>query len=194
MWLDDEKRRQLLKPARKSAATGFSLIEMLIAIVVLGIGLALAMPSYRTWIHNTQIRTAAESILHGMQRARAEAVIRNTNTSFTLGGGALWTVNQVSDNSVIESRLTGEVSDTITFTVSPVPVAPATAPTTITFSNLGAVVANADASVTITQIDVDSTALPSASSRELSLTVGVGGVIRMCDPNPSVAVGDPRHC
>lgn len=180
-----------LKP--KPGRSGFSLIELLIGIAVLAISMALAMPSYRTWIQNTHIRNAAESIQNGMKKARAEAVSRNSNVSFTMGGGGFWTVTDIVSLEVIESRPSGEVSQHVTFTVSPVPVAPATAPTTITFSNLGGVVANADASASITQIDVDSTGLPAADSRELRLAIGTGGVLRMCDPNVASS-SDPRHC
>lgn len=189
-----QKGRHVLKPGRKPGVSGFSLIELLIAIAILGIALLLGMPSYRTWIQNTHIRNATESIQNGMQRARAEAVTRNTNTAFVLGGGPFWTISQVSDGAVIEQRPAGEVSANVTLTVSPIAIPPALPPTTITFSSLGSVVANADATATITQIDIDSSVLATADSRELRLTVGVGGVIRMCDPNPGVATSDPRHC
>ena len=177
----------------KTRSSGFSLIELMIGIVILAIAMAVAMPSYSQWIQNTNIRNAAESIQHGMQRARAEAVSRNTNVAFTLGGGSFWTVSQVSDGSVIESRPAGEISNKVTMTASPVAVPPALPPTTLTLNNLGVVVPNADASTSITQIVVDSSVLAAADSRELRITV-VGGITRMCDPNPGVATTDPRHC
>lgn len=166
----------------------------MIGIAILGIGLLLGMPSYRIWIQNTHIRNASESIQQGMQRARAEAVSRNTNISFVLGGGPFWTISQVSDASVIESRPSGEISDKISLTILPVAVAPATAPTMVTFSSLGTVTANADGSVPITQIDIDSSLLPATESRELRITVGTGGIVRMCDPDIGIATTDPRHC
>lgn len=181
-------------PQTSPKPSGFSLIELMIGIVILAIAMAVAMPNYSQWIQNTHIRNAAESIQNGMQRARAEAVSRNTDVSFVLGSGAFWTIRQVSDNTVIETRPAGEVSSKVTMTVSPIAVSPALPPTTITFGNLGDVRANADASLTITQIDIDSSALAAADSRELRLTVGVGRSVRMCDPNPGVATSDPRHC
>ena len=44
---------------------------------VLGIMLALGLPSFVETIQNMQVRTAAESILDGLQIARSEAVRRN---------------------------------------------------------------------------------------------------------------------
>lgn len=177
------------------AISGFTLIELMIGIVILGIALTLAMPSYSQWIQNTHIRNTAESIAHGMQRARAEAVSRNTTVAFTLtpGGGAFWTIVQTNDNTVIESRPAGEISQSVTLTVSPVPAPSEDPPKTVTYSNLGNSVPNADGTSTITQIDVDSSALAAQDSRDLRIVVGVGGVVRMCDPNVSSA-SDPRHC
>ncbi|MBK7563538.1 MAG: GspH/FimT family pseudopilin [Propionivibrio sp.] len=182
-----------MSPTRKTRSSGFSLIELLIGIALVAITLMLAMPSFRTWIQNTHIRNAAESTVNGMQRARAEAVVRNTNVSFSFGGGSFWTIRQVSDNSVIESRPAEEILDSITRTTLPPAVPPAAPTATITFSNLGTVVANADGTASITQVDFDSTALPAADSRDLRVTIGVSGVARMCDPTVSDPT-DLRYC
>ena len=177
-----------MKPSLTSRQSGVTLIEMMIAIVILGISIALALPSYRTWIQNTHIRNAAESILNGMQRARAEAVSRNTSVSFVLGGAALWTVTDIASGQEIEARQGADISANVTITTTPANS------TTITLNNLGNVIANADASASITQVDIDSSMLAEAESRELRITVGTGGIVRMCDPNPGVATTDPRHC
>ena len=68
----------------KQAGRGFSMIELIIALAVLGVLLALAAPSFNAWISNTKIRTAAEVIQSGLQLARAEAVRRNALISFQL--------------------------------------------------------------------------------------------------------------
>ena len=41
---------------------GFSLIELVVTIAVLGILTMLALPSFSRWIANTQLRSMAESI------------------------------------------------------------------------------------------------------------------------------------
>lgn len=166
---------------------GFSLVELMIGIVVMGILLGLAMPSFRIWLQNAQIRNAAEAIQNGMQRARSEAVARNTNVEFVLGVNSSWTVSVVTPASVIESRASTEGSKNITATVSP------GGATTVTFNSFGSVVANADASATLTQVDLDSPLLAAADSQDLRVTIGVGGNARMCDPN--LASGSsPRAC
>lgn len=170
----------------KTRSSGFSLIELLIGIVILAILAGLAMPSFQAWLQNTQIRNAAESIQNGLQRARAEAVGRNTNVEFVLGAGSSWVV-QLPDGTNIESRSSNEGSRDVAVAVTPLGA------TTVTFNNFGSVLANnADASVPFTQVDFDSAVLAAAESQELRVTIGLGGNVRMCDPN--AAAPSPRAC
>lgn len=180
--------------SRERTEAGFSLVELMISVVILAIAMALAMPSFSQWIQNTHIRNAAESLLNGVQRARAEAVSRNVTVTFTVSGDNFWTVTDTALNQVIESRPRSEIPASVIITVSPAPVPPATAPTTLTFNNLGIRIPNTDASIPIDEIAVDSSALEEDDSRDLRITIGAGGIARMCDPNPAIADTDPRHC
>lgn len=174
-------------------SSGFTLIEMLIVIAIFSITLTFGVSSYRTWVQDTQIRNAAESIQNGIQRARAEAVKCNTNVAFTLGAASSWTVSHVGAcgslgaGSTVESRSSGEGSKNVTVTDKP------TGATTITFSNLGTVAANADASAALTQVNLTSS-VSSADLRNLRVAIGLGGNARVCDPNLDPASTDPRRC
>ena len=185
--LDHEKRSWVLSAFLTTRHQGFSLIELLITIAIFSITLTFGISSYRIWVQNTQIRNAAESIQNGIQRARAEAVKRNANVAFILGAGSSWDVSVVTGGAVIESRHSGEGSNNVTSTVDPAGA------TTITLNSLGAIVANVDASDTLTQVDLDSSVLDPADSRDLRVTIGLGGIVRMCDPN--LAHGsNPQAC
>lgn len=166
---------------------GFSLIELMVGVSIMAILATVAMPNFQIWLQNSQIRTAAESVSSGLQRARAEAVARNTNVTFTVWTDSSWTISVVAPASVIESRSASEGSKNVTRTVLPADA------TTITFNNFGGVVANADASATFTQVEFDSPVLPAAESKELRVTIGAGGNARMCDPNLA-AGSSPRAC
>jgi type IV fimbrial biogenesis protein FimT len=165
----------------------------MIALVMMGIVLALAMPSYKAFIQNTRIRTAAESILNGLQVARAEAVRHNANVQFILGAASSWTVGCVTATAtcpaLIQSRVTAEGSST-SIIVTPTPAAS----TTIVFNNFGALCTLAPCPVPATQLDVtvNPAVLSAAESRPLRMTIGLGGTARMCDPQ--LPVTDPRAC
>jgi type IV fimbrial biogenesis protein FimT len=61
---------------------GVTLVELVIALVILGLLFGYGLPSFSGWIQNAQIRTAAEATQNGLQLARAEAVRRNTQVRF----------------------------------------------------------------------------------------------------------------
>jgi type IV fimbrial biogenesis protein FimT len=63
---------------------GFSLIELLVGITIMGILLVMGVPSFKNWIQNAQIRTATEAIQNGLEMARSEAVRRNALVRFQL--------------------------------------------------------------------------------------------------------------
>lgn len=169
---------------------GFTLVELLIAVAVLGILTALALPSFTQWIANTKIRSTTESILAGFQLARTEAVRRNGSVQVVLGTNTGWTVTHVASGDVIQTRPATEGSDKISLviTVGGAPVA-AGGTGTVSFNGLGRV-ANA---TPITQVLVDSTAIAAASSRELQIRINAGGEARACDPSKA-ASDDPRGC
>lgn len=166
---------------------GFTLTELMIGIALIGILMTAALPEFSTWMQNTKIRTAAESVIAGLQLARNEAVRRNVNVQFAFGTGSGWAVSVPSTGTPIQAR-SSEEGSTQNITVT---LAPAGA-TTVTFNSLGRTTANADASGLLTQVDVDSSALAASVSKDLRITIGTGGNVRMCDPNaPS---GEPRAC
>ncbi|HQZ46764.1 MAG TPA: GspH/FimT family pseudopilin [Usitatibacteraceae bacterium] len=176
---------------RRAAQSGMSLIEILVAIAIVGILFALGMPSYGTWIQNTQIRTAAESILAGLQVAKNEAIRRNAPMQFKLDAGTTtqWRVNPFidPDGTPIQSRAAEEGSPNATITLTPADA------NTVTFSALGRVIPNADASPSLTRVDVDNPQIAVvADRRNLALLLPPGGSIRLCDPK--APANDPRTC
>ena len=171
----------------KSKQLGFTLIELMLTVILLGIISAIAMPSYRALVVNSEIRATAESIRTGLQLARAEAVKRNNNVRFTLTGRA-WTVGcavvTATCPATIQSKDANEgSSSTITTTTIP------NGATIVTFTSFGTTTGVGQ----IQRVTVDSTAVAASATSDLAITVGTGGNPRMCDPNVSVTT-DVKYC
>ena len=179
--LGDEKRGRVLNTLSKSGQSGFTLVELLIGVAVLAILITFAMPNLRTWTVNIQIRNAAESAQNGLQRARGEAVARNTNVEFAFLGdntSTAWEVRLPGAVDPIDSRTSKEGSVAVSRTITPVGA------TTVTFNNFGLLTANSDASATITMVEFDAVELDPNLSRELDVVIAApNGNVRMCDPH-----------
>ncbi|TDV65784.1 GspH/FimT family pseudopilin [Pseudomonas sp. LP_7_YM] len=57
---------------------GFTLIELIVVVVIVGIFAAIAMPSFSSMLHRSSVRAAADEFYDLLQYARAEAVTRGT--------------------------------------------------------------------------------------------------------------------
>ncbi len=143
------------------------------------------------------VYNAAESAQNGLQKAKSEAVKRNTNVQFVWGGGSSWQI-QLPASAVIETATT-EGAKGATAVATP------NNATTVTFNNLGGIVdpnpnANANhTTVRLLQIIFDSANYPASSGklagiRKMEVTIGAGGNTRMCDPDPNLTTSDPRKC
>ncbi len=169
-----------------NAARGFTVIELMITLAVVGILFAVGFPSMTVWLQNSHIRASAEGGLNGMQLARAEAVRRNAGVQLAFDANGGWTANVVTGGEVIQARPSGDGSANVAVAFSPVGA------NTVTFNGFGRVALNADGSSSVAQIDFDSSALAAGESRELRVAIATGGVARLCDPQ--ALAGDPRAC
>lgn len=87
------------------AANGFSLLELMITLAIIGILAAVGLPSFREMLVSARTKGAAENIMAGLRVARSEAIKRNTVVRFQLvstldnncalsTSSMLWVVNQ----------------------------------------------------------------------------------------------------
>lgn len=61
-----------------SQTKGFTLLELLVTLAVATILMAVAVPSYRQFVVSSQRADAATSLFAALQRARSEAITRNS--------------------------------------------------------------------------------------------------------------------
>jgi type IV fimbrial biogenesis protein FimT len=195
---------------------GFSLVELLIGVAVLGILISTAVPAYQVWIANTQIRNAADSIQNGLQLARMEALKRNQIVEFVLTNdsptqdnvdsinasatGANWVVRvfqatgAYSNSDFIQGKGGADGSASTQLSVAP------GGQNTIRFSSLGQASFLVGTSAKVPAkggvlVEIASTTSANSSNKIRPLSVGIstGGQIRMCDPSVTSST-DPRHC
>lgn len=183
----------------KSRQRGVSLIELMIGMIIVGILLSIAIPSFSSWIQSARIRTTAESIQNGLQVARMEAVRHNALVQITLdsliggGTGSDWTVGCVTPTAScpanIQQRSTAEGSTNINIS--------ATA-NTVAYNSLGNVT---PAGTAVNNIDIPSDGVCTAGAATAGLNkclriIVQGGKILMCDRSVSTTAvpPDPRAC
>lgn len=197
----------------KSLHRGFSMIEIAITLVILALLIALAAPSFQTWLLNTQIRNAAEGMTAGLQLARGEAVKRNQAVHFTLvspdnptvlddtcvvsAAGTSWVVSLDDPSAkcaanpsnsvvprIVAKKAGGEGSAAATVAGTD---ASGNASSSVTFNGFGLTNGAANA---LARINVTSAG---GGTRSLRLQISSGGAVRLCDPVITDTT-DPRKC
>ena len=169
-------RQRFLSTGRQR---GVTLVELMVALVILAIVLAKGIPSFKDWIQNTQIRNAAESILNGLQLTQGEAVRLNAQVQFVLTASSSWTigcvVSAVACPATLQSRSSAEGSSNAQVTATQ---------NIITFDNLGRVTPVPATSLTfsVTNPTGGTCVAVGGSMRCLNVVVAIGGLLRMCDP------------
>ncbi|MFC4761791.1 GspH/FimT family pseudopilin [Dyella koreensis] len=190
------------------ARAGFTLIEMLVSLAVLGTLLLLGVPPFRQWLRNTHIRTAAESIQNGLRYARVEASSRGAPVRFEFqSSGADWTVcvlastpscdkaQEASADNMLQRFVAAggaqEVYPSASTSVGDVSIALTDmirAGAGVTFNALGRPL---DWGATaIQRVDANTAR---ADGRRLVILISAGGMTRLCDPALRITT-NPQGC
>jgi len=201
-----------LPPIRQHAPAvrrfaGFTLIELMFGIAMVGILLALGAPAFSTFLQNARLGTRAKGFYTGLQLARTEAIRQNlpvefilTDTAINVGniqnvaatnaGGHNWVVRAWASPTasqpytLVEAKSGLEGGDAGSLQVL-------SSRDTIAFNGIGATTDNS-----AQQLDISNPGgglcAPAGPMRCWRVRVAPGGQIRLCDP--VAAAGDTRAC
>lgn len=88
-------------PARIARPTpGFTLLEILIALTLMGILGAIVGPRMASRFSATRVETAAQQVMGDLERARLEAIKRNAPVTFKRTGDATYSITYVGTRSL----------------------------------------------------------------------------------------------
>jgi len=110
-----------------SAQRGFTLIEVMIVIVIIGVMTAIGLPAFSSWSEKQAVRSASQTLLSHLKQARVLAIAENrsvsitfTSTSYTydadLSGSCGACRSQVISYDQFSSNLSISPTTTRTFT------------------------------------------------------------------------------
>jgi len=190
---------------------GVTIIEMMIALTIMALLAFLALPNISVWLNNTQIRTAGETLLAGINLARTEALRNNSVVRFQMtstldsacalsNAGTSWVVSLADPSGACDAAPSGTAAPQIIQKKSGSEGAPrvtiAGNGSVIYFNGLGRQ-ASPGGAANITQIDITNpvggTCQPAGPMRCMRITISTGGQVKMCDPAVT-DVTDPRIC
>lgn len=119
---------------------GFTLLELMIVVAIIGIASALAAPSYTAWIARYQLREGISEMQHQLVLARMMAVSRNVPVTVTMGlsnGSLQLTTANAATGTVISASQGMSVPQVVMLNVGPSPAWTTVATATVSFNSMG---------------------------------------------------------
>lgn len=174
----------ILSTQRNAASAGFTLVEMLMVLAVVGIMVAVALPPMRIHLSNADIRAVAEEMRSGLEIARTEAIRRNTSVQFRRNGVG-WTVvvpgATAAQDLTVATRAPRQAQVTVGADID-----------TIAFGGSGWTTPFGRTMTINLQAPAVGSCQPQGGINCLTVGVAAGGLVRSCDP--AAQAGTPTAC
>jgi type IV fimbrial biogenesis protein FimT len=160
---------------------GFTMVELLIAMVIVALLLLLAVPTFAEFMRNARIRNTADSIAGGIRLAQTEAVRRNQNVEFIVDPAAGWTIRDPLTPAVLHAEAFTDAAGQLVVDPSPAGAVK------LTYSPIGQFVTGTnpdDGSDVMTSVAVRHATAVARPLRVITEPWGQG--VRVCDNDAAV--------
>jgi len=127
--------------------SGFTIIELMIVLVVIGVMVSLALPSMGDLVVRMRLKTAASDLHYSLAFARSEAIKRNAGMQIVPVSAANWALGwsvRVQSSGLVLSQQ--DPYSGLTFTTTNAAYAAAAVPS-VTFSGIGRETGSAGAGI-----------------------------------------------
>lgn len=136
---------------------GFTILELIVAVAILGVLISVGVSGYGRWVKRENIRAGARDMAMGLQKAKGLAVQRGRNTVVLFNSPAASSYQIIDDAN---NNCVADVGETVLYERS-LPTGVTSPVGTITFSNANAA--------------FDSRGLPLGDNAGACIAFGVGG-------------------
>ena len=181
------------------AQKGFSLMELMIVVSVVGILSAVSMPSFSRWIQDAKTRTTAEALQNGIRLAQVEALKDGAPVQFFLtndtnpalnstpsASGTNWGIRVLSTTipntpvTFVQGASLGANSAGVVMTTANPSITFNSIGRLVTFNATGQLIGSARANYSLTNSN-------QSNARQLNVMVSSTGSVRLCDPSKARA-------
>ncbi|MFT3736479.1 MAG: GspH/FimT family pseudopilin [Rhodocyclaceae bacterium] len=203
---------------------GFSLVELIVVVAIMGLLAALAGPELAAWIANSRVRSVAEALQNDLRKAQAEAMRRNHQVAFVLtdnqpvaanvssvaadAAGRNWLLRVVATDAVVNEQATAATiggsyfvkGDTIGRQLD---ITVKATNAMLCFNSMGRLSQNVQntldglaltCAVPTAAAPVQFDIAKTGADRPLRVTVSLAGQVRMCDPSKTLSATKPDGC